>query len=187
MARVLGSEARHTARGGLLVRVLRSSVSVLLLKARPPCPRVLAEPSACALNGVQSGRSVAPRLGRKDTLLVQQNIQAPHSGRLLFFLFLLRCPNGPKETPSSICPLWAHLTVLWLQGKDGLVSTNGSMLGFARGALSYLCSPFSQRIAGQVSVWGLISPKYGISFSAWRMLSTLLFICPPPTPLPVSS
>lgn len=187
MARVLGSEARHTARGGLLVRVLRSSVSVLLLKARPPCPRVLAEPSACALNGVQSGRSVAPRLGRKDTLLVQQNIQAPHSGRLLFFLFLLCCPNGPKETPSSICPLWAHLTVLWLQEKDGLVSTNGSMLGFARGALSYLCSPFSQRIAGQVSVWGLISPKYGISFSAWRMLSTLLFICPPPTPLPVSS
>lgn len=187
MARVLGSEARHTARGGLLVRVLRSSVSVLLLKASPPCPRVLAEPSACALNGVQSGRSVAPRLGRKDTLLVQQNIQAPHSGRLLFFLFLLCCPNGPKETPSSICPLWAHLTVLWLQEKDGLVSTNGSMLGFARGALSYLCSPFSQRIAGQVSVWGLISPKYGISFSAWRMLSTLLFICPPPTPLPVSS
>lgn len=169
------------------MRVLRSSVSVLLLKARPPCPRVLAEPSACALNGVQSGRSVAPRLGRKDTLLVQQNIQAPHSGRLLFFLFLLCCPNGPKETPSSICPLWAHLTVLWLQEKDGLVSTNGSMLGFARGALSYLCSPFSQRIAGQVSVWGLISPKYGISFSAWRMLSTLLFICPPPTPLPVSS
>ena len=187
MARVLGSEARHTARGGLLVPVLRSSVSVLLLKASPPYPWVLAEPSACALNGVQSGRSVAPRLGRKDTLLMQQSIRAPHSGRLFSFLFLLCCPSCPKEAPSSICPLWVHLTVLWLQGKDGLVSTNGSMLGFARGSLSYLRSPFSQRIAGQVSVWGLISPKYGISFSAWRMLSTLSFICPPPTPVPVSS
>ena len=118
MARVLGSEARHTARGGLLVPVLRSSVSVLLLKASPPYPWVLAEPSACALNGVQSGRSVAPRLGRKDTLLMHQSIRAPHSGRLFSFLFLLCCPSCPKEAPSSICPLWVHLTVLWLQGKE---------------------------------------------------------------------
>ena len=68
MARVLGLETRHTARSGLLVHVLRSSVSVLLFKASLPCPQVLAEPN-CALNCVQSGRSVAPQAEKERYLL----------------------------------------------------------------------------------------------------------------------
>ena len=68
MARVLGLETRHTSRSGLLVGMLRSSVSVLF-KASLPCPQVLAEPNACALNCVQSGRSVAPQAEKERYLL----------------------------------------------------------------------------------------------------------------------
>lgn len=128
---------------------------------------------------------MAPRLRRKDTLVVRQNIRA--SG--MWPLFPLFSPALPptvlRKLPSSIRPPRARLSVLWLQGKDAVcVSTNSSMLGLCRGPFSYLGSPFSEGCAGPVSIWGLISPKYRISFSAWRTLSTLLLICPPPTPPP---
>lgn len=135
----------------------------------------------------QAGRW-PPRLRRKDTLLVQQNIRASHMWRLLLFLFPPALPQLSKGSAilysSSVGA--SHRPLVAGKGCS-LVSTNGSMWGFTRRPLSYLCSPFSQRIAGQVSIWGLISPKYGISFSTQRTLSTLLFICPPPTLLPVSS
>ena len=164
--------------------MLRSSASALLQRASPPFPSVSAEPSACALYGVRTGRSVAPGLRRKDTLVVRQNIRASCVWPLVLLLFSPALPPTVlRKPPSSIHPLRACPSGLWLQGKDAVcVSTKSSMLGLCWGPFSYLGSPFSERCAGPVSIWGLISPKYRISFSAWRMLSTLLFICPPPTP-----
>lgn len=172
MARVLGLETRHTARSGLLVRVLRSSVSVLF-KASLPCPQVLAEPNACALNCVQSGRSVAPQAEKERYLLgptehssithveaapFPPSCAAPTVQRKCHPRFIL-CgrispPSGRRERVQPC--FYKRLNA-----------------GLYRRPLSYLCSPFSQRIAGQASIWGLISPKYGISFSTQRTENAL--------------